>query len=220
MLFRFILSPLVLALAIFIGFGATLSVPAPAEAAKYKLFGTKEIRSKKLSKFKKWTDTIARYEKEKPSELKKCTVGGGQKCHLAKWRIFLNKIKGQSKGKQLALVNQFLNKWLYTLDPVNYNKKDYWATPNQFMQRNGDCEDYAITKYLSLLHLGWSKEEMRIVVVQDLNLNVGHAILAVYAGGKAWLLDNQIPQVIEANRVKHYKPIFSINEKFWWLHRG
>lgn len=194
--------------------------PVPAEAAKYELFGTKEIRSKKLTKFKKWTEAIARYETEKPSELKKCTVTATQKCHLAKWRIFLNQIKEQPRGKQLALVNQFLNKWLYILDPVNYNKKDYWATPTQFMQRSGDCEDYAIAKYLSLLHLGWSKDDMRIVVLQDLNLNIPHAILTVYAGGKAWILDNQIQQVIEANRVKHYKPIFSINESYWWLHRG
>lgn len=198
----------------------SVAAPQPVEAAKYKLFGTKEIRSSKLAKFKKWTETIARYEGEKPQELKKCKITPTEKCHLAKWRIFLNKIKSQPKGKQLALVNKYVNQWLYILDPVNYNKKDYWATPVQFMHRSGDCEDYAIAKYLSLLHLGWKKEELRIVVLQDLNLNIPHAILVSYVNDKAYLMDNQIPQVIEASRVTHYKPIFSINEQYWWLHRG
>jgi predicted transglutaminase-like cysteine proteinase len=191
-----------------------------AQAASIPLFGTKEIRSSKLSKFTKWTTALARYEKEKPSELNKCALSASNKCHITKWRIFLNKVKAQPQRKQLDYVNQYLNKWAYLVDPTNYGKKDYWATPTQFMTRNGDCEDYAISKYLSLLHLGFTKEQLRVVVLQDLNLKVPHAILVVYLDGKALVMDNQISKVIEANRIKHYKPIFSIGEKNWWLHRG
>ncbi len=73
---------------------------------------------------------------------------------------------------------------------------------------------------MALKHLGFKEKDMRVVVVQDLNLRVGHAILVVYLDGKPYLLDNQIKQVIGANRVRHYRPIYSINEKNWWLHRG
>ena len=88
------------------------------------------------------------------------------------------------------------------------------------MYRTGDCEDYAISKYVSLVHLGWPKENMRIVVLQDQNLNVAHAILVVYINDQALVLDNQIPQVIDSTRIKHYKPIFSITDGRWWLHRS
>lgn len=198
----------------------TAAAPQAAMAAGYKLFGTNEIRSDSLAKFSKWTEALDRYEGEKPNELKVCQPSATEKCHIARWRIFLKQIAGRAPMEQLQLVNEYLNKWLYVIDPVNYNKKDYWATPRQFMYRNGDCEDYAFAKYASLGHLGFSKDQMRIVVLNDLNLKIPHAVLVVYIDGTGYLLDNQIGKVIEANRVTHYKPIFSINEQFWWLHRG
>jgi predicted transglutaminase-like cysteine proteinase len=206
-----------LAAATLAGLGTALA-PGSARAA-YKLFGSNEISSTKLEKFQKWTGALERYAEEAPSELEACTPTPTDNCHVARWRIFLNSIANETPGIQLQKVNAYLNQYAYILDPVNYGKKDYWATPRQFMYRTGDCEDYAISKYVSLIHLGWPKEDMRIVVLQDLNLGIPHAILVVYVQGKAYVLDNQIPQVIEANRIKHYKPIFSINDGRWWLHR-
>jgi predicted transglutaminase-like cysteine proteinase len=197
-----------------------VTLPAPASAAGYKLFGTNELQSKKLEKFNKWTEALSRYTQEQPGELAVCQPSATEKCHTARWRIFLKQIAARPPMEQMQLVNEYLNKWLYVLDPVNYNKKDYWATPRQFMYRNGDCEDYAFSKYVSLAHLGFPKDQMRIVVLNDLNLKIPHAVLVVYLDGVGYLLDNQIGQVIEANRVTHYKPIFSINELAWWLHRG
>lgn len=192
---------------------------APA-SAKVKLFGTNEISSTKMEKFKKWTGVLERYAEEEPRELDKCQPTAAEACHTAKWRIFLNRLQGRAQMEQLDYVNQYINQYAYLLDPVNYGLKDYWATPRQFMYRTGDCEDYAIAKYTSLLHLGWPKELMRVVVLQDENLGIPHAILVVYINGQALVLDNQIPQVIDASRIRHYKPIFSINEDRWWLHRG
>lgn len=186
----------------------------------WRLFGTREFRSDKIAKFEKWTDTLRRYDREQPRELDTCRISPTNQCHIAKWRIFLNGIKDRPPAEQLDLVNDYLNKWLYVIDPVNYGVKDYWATPAQFMVRNGDCEDYAIAKYASLVHLGFPKDKMRILVLQDLNLQIGHAVLLVELDGKVMMLDNQISSVIEADRVKHYKPIYSINETAWWLHRG
>ena len=117
------------------------------------------------------------------------------------------------------------NNWLYKVDPRVYRisqancQKDYWAKPAQFFNKSGDCEDYAITKYISLVHLGFDKKDMRIVIVQDLNLKVPHAVLVVYLDGKALILDNQIKQVVSASRITHYKPIYSINETKWWIHK-
>ncbi len=44
------------------------------------------------------------------------------------------------------------------------------------------------------------------------------AILVAMLDGKTYVLDNQIPQVIEAVKIRHYDPVFSINQKFWWRH--
>lgn len=207
------------------GFAAALSLSGVSGAnAKSQpqpsIFGTKEIKAHSLKKFKKWNGAISRYSKEKPNELKKCQPTTTNPCHTARWRIFLKQIAKLPKKDQLVQVNAYMNRWAYQVDPVLWNKKDYWATPLQFMYKTGDCEDYAISKYISLLHLGFSPDQMRVVVLQDLNLKIPHAILVVYVDGQPLVLDNQIKQVVHASRIRHYKPIYSINERNWWLHRS
>ena len=201
--------------------GALLYAPSDGlSAAKYeKLFGTSEIRASNIEKFKKWSTVLGRYAKEEPDEMKPCRPSPTEKCLLARWRIFLKKLGNEPWRTKINKINAYHNRWRYLLDPTNYKKKDYWATPRQFFARRGDCEDYAISKYMALKHSGFPEKDMRVVVVQDLNLRVGHAILVVYLDGNPLLLDNQIKQVIEANRVRHYRPIYSINTQNWWLHR-
>jgi len=118
-----------------------------------------------------------------------------------------------------------MNKAKYVQDKNNWGKNDYWATPQEFMARFGDCEDYAIIKYLSLRMLGWKDEDLRVVAVKDLNLKVGHAVLVVYMTTKSGkriplVLDNQIKDVVKASSIRHYQPVFSINQKNWWRHLG
>jgi predicted transglutaminase-like cysteine proteinase len=206
--------------------GALVFAPLPSYTAKAaekkheELFGTSEIRASNIAKFKKWSTVLGRYAKEEPDEMKPCRPTPQEKCLLARWRIFLKQIAKEPWRTKINKINAYHNRWRYLLDPANYKKKDYWATPRQFFARRGDCEDYAISKYMALKHAGFPEKDMRVVVVQDLNLRVGHAILVVYLDGKPLLLDNQIKQVIEANRVRHYRPIYSINTQNWWLHRG
>jgi len=184
------------------------------------LFGTKEFESSKLNKFTKWTGVIARYQAELKERRQKCRVSRINTCAYEHWQKFLKKIADLPRREQIEKVNTYVNHFLYVVDPVNYGKNDYWATPKQFFDRSGDCEDYAISKYMSLRTLGFPIDDMRIVVLTDLNLKIAHAVLVVYYKGEALVLDNQIHQVIDANRIHHYKPIYSINEHNWWLHRS
>ena len=207
-------------------FVMTLAFDAPVSAAKQtsaaypKLFGSREIKSSKLKKFRKWNDVMARYQAGAGKQRRKCRVTRANRCSAQQWDAFLKKIAALPLRDQIDEVNTYFNRLQYIVDPVNYGKKDYWATPLQFFTKNGDCEDYAISKYISLRKLGVPIENMRIVVLRDLNLKVAHAVLVVYYKGEPLILDNQISQVINADRVRHYQPIYSINEKNWWLHRS
>ncbi len=191
-----------------------------ASAAYPKLFGTREIKSSKLKKFRKWNDVIARYRSVDNQKRRKCRISKVNRCSVQNWHRFLKKIGTLPLRDQIDEVNLYFNKVRYIIDPVNYGKKDYWATPKQFFSKNGDCEDYAISKYLSLRKLGVPVQNMRILVLRDLNLKVAHAVLVVYYKGEPLILDNQISQVVNADRIRHYQPIYSINEKHWWLHRS
>src|SRR3546814_5921012 len=58
------------------------------------------------------------------------------------------------------------------------------------MKRSGDCEDYAIAKFFVLRDLGYTGEQLRIVILMDRIRRVGHAVLAVYALGDILILDS------------------------------
>ena len=195
--------------------GASSSVAAPA----VRLFGTDEVRKENLQPFPKWTEVLDRFKLEKDVNSAPCKPSETNKCHYTTWIRFIKDAAALDKLKQIEKVNAFMNQALYVEDSVNWGVKDYWATPGQFFGKFGDCEDYAIAKFLTLRQLGYEGDALRIVVVQDLNLKIGHAVLAVYHEGRVFILDNQIKQVVEAGSIRHYKPIFSINESHWWLHK-
>jgi predicted transglutaminase-like cysteine proteinase len=183
-----------------------------AQARTYpKIFSSIELPSKNLKKFPKWIDMIGRWKDGSPCDSDTCTTKG--------WTGLIEDLKGKDRLTQIKEVNKLLNSKKYIIDMRNWGKEDYWATPFQFLKKNGDCEDYAIAKFMALKALGIPIEDMRVVALQDLNLGVGHAVLIVYNGSDALLLDNQIKTVVPANSIKHYQPVYSINENGWWLHR-
>jgi predicted transglutaminase-like cysteine proteinase len=196
-----------------------LATPAVAAPAYPPIFGSREAASHNLKMFTKWDGVLDRYAVEHKLEDTPCAEGPFNHCFLQKWKRYLGEIRSLSPLDKLREVNRFANYAPYVTDPVNYGMADYWATPAQFLTKNGDCEDYAITKFYSLLTLGFSNDQMRVVVLNDMNLRIAHAVLVVYLDGVAWLLDNQIPDVVRADVVHHYRAIYSVNETTWWLHK-
>ena len=183
------------------------------------IFGYNEVRSDDLGPFVKWTGMLDRFLQEDDEAGGDCTSTRYNACHHQEWQSLIADLRGLDLADQLDRVNSFMNERRYIVDPINWGVRDYWATPGQFFRKQGDCEDYAIAKYLTLRQLGVPEAQMRIVVLQDLNLGIPHAVLAVVTPEGTMILDNQISQVVDARVIRHYQPIYSINESAWWLHR-
>ncbi|HPD82990.1 MAG: transglutaminase-like cysteine peptidase [Alphaproteobacteria bacterium] len=180
-------------------------------AAHYpKLFGSTEKQSTSLKAFTKWTDMFKRFN----ASLNSSSSTG----EIAKFKRDLEDLKGLPLNKMATRVNDLMNAKRYVSDSANYGQNDYWATPIEFFKRGGDCEDYAIAKYTALRALGVPESRLRIAIVQDMEKNIPHAVLIVYTDQGAVVLDNQIKKVVSADNVRHYKPIFTINQNAWWLH--
>ena len=196
---------------------------SPARAATGELresfFNSMEDKKTTLERYGKWTGAVGKYFADKAKNEGSCASTDFNKCHYLQWRSFIEGARGKPPGQQLVEVNSFLNTRRYITDPVNWGVKDYWETPSEFFTRDGDCEDYAITKYLTLRDLGFPVDQLRVVVVKDLNLKISHAVLVVFLDGKTFLLDNQVRKVVETKKVRHYKPIYSLNEEAWWRHK-
>lgn len=191
----------------------------PAHAAQ-KLFGTDETVSSNLQFFAKWTGMIDRYNSDSHPETSVDCSKHPRKCPINNWDSFISSLNGKSKREKLSEVQAFINKYRYIIDPINWGVEDYWATPRQFFIKDGDCEDYAIAKFMTLRKLGFKNDEMRVVVLNDTNLRAMHSVLVVYMDNDEFILDNQIQQVVSASQIHHYTPIYSINETNWWLHKG
>lgn len=199
-----------------------------AYSADKGLFGSQEFKSQKINSFQKWQSLRTRHNnevgilaKQRRSPLKTpCRLSKNFKCVSDEWQEIITQLKNKTPIVKMEGINKHLNKAAYITDMANWRKQDYWATIGQFFKKDGDCEDYAIAKYYSLKELGFSPDQMRIVIVEDTNLNVAHAVLAVYYDNKIWILDNQISRIITENQIVHYKPLYSINENAWWLHKS
>jgi predicted transglutaminase-like cysteine proteinase len=174
------------------------------------LFGTSEKSSDRLKPFTKWSDMFDRFENQ--------LDGASSRAVIKRLQNDLTAVRGQSIKKMAAFVNNMMNAVPYIKDSNNWGQSDYWATPIEFMQRGGDCEDYAIAKYTALRALGVPEERLRLAIVHDTLKNIPHAVLVVYTDSGSYVLDNQEDQMISAMEAGRYRPIFSINREAWWLH--
>lgn len=181
------------------------------------IFGSQETARSDLRLFPQWLGTLSRYA-DQIAAPRNCGGGSFAGCNLDEWQDFLNGIKHSDALTQIEAVNAEMNRRRYIVDPRNWGVPDYWATPFQFFAKDGDCEDYAIAKFISLRTLGFANEDMRIVVLRDTNLNALHAVLVAYVEGQPYVLDNQIRSVVRAQSIRHYRPIYSVNETTWWRH--
>ena len=131
----------------------------------------------------------------------------------------LAEMADKSTVEKLNFVNKLINKFKYISDIKNWKQKDFWASPQKMMEKGGgDCEDYAIAKYLMLRKLGISEDDMFIMVGVYAN-NQGHAMLAVYDhdSDQFYILDNNSSKLqTEKSMDNKFLPIYSLNEKKAW----
>lgn len=174
------------------------------------IFGTSERASTDMGSFTKWSAMFERFSNE--------VNNGSANDVVQNWKSKLSTLSGLSLVQMANGVNNMMNQVRYIGDQKNWGKSDYWETPIEFLTYGGDCEDFAIAKYVSLRALGVPDRAMRIAIVRDLQKGIPHAILIVYTEEGPMVLDNQIKRMTEASAISHYKPIYSINRTAWWLH--
>ena len=192
-------------------------LPASVAAFPAGLFGYQQAEQSDTQVFRQWIQALERHLRIDLPE-GDCSGNRLNSCHLRNWLAFLDTLRDLPGPEQLQAVNRYANTRDYVLDIDNYGLEDYWAVPREFLYNNGDCEDYAITKLFSLRWLGYPVDALRIVVLQDTNLRVPHAVLAVDIQDDIMILDNQIHEVVSHKDIVHYAPVYSINEQHWWIH--
>lgn len=113
---------------------------------------------------------------------------------LKSFTNFLESISSKSEISKVVLVNKYFNNYKYIADKTNYKKTDYWASRNEFIKRGkGDCEDFAIAKYFTLLDLGVPSHKLALTMTK-LN-NQFHIVLIYKNNQNIYYLDNAVKRI-------------------------
>lgn len=140
---------------------------------------------------------------------------------LGQWLGMLTAQKSRPLSQQLTAVNEFWNRAVVqTEDSMLWAQPDYWATPLETLGKGGgDCEDYVIGKYFSLLRLGVPGEKLRLIYVRARMGGVGstqsiaHMVLGYYEVPTAepLVLDSMVDFLLPSSQRKDLTPVFSFN---------
>jgi predicted transglutaminase-like cysteine proteinase len=144
-----------------------------------------------------------------------------------KWEAEIEHMKSLPDEEKLAQANRFFNSHIrWTNDTQAWGKEEYWATPLELLGRGmGDCEDYAIAKYLTLVAAGVDIDKLRITYVKarledggDIK-STAHMVLAYYPSptGEPVILDNLVTNIKPASQRSDLIPVYGFNSKGIWV---
>lgn len=156
--------------------------------------------------------------------------GSSQLSLFEDWQKLLTRSASVAEQEKLRKINDFVNSRLAFADDFDvWGQSDYWATPIELIGKGrGDCEDFSIAKYYSLIQLGVPVSKLRLVYVKAIleapagQVQQAHMVLAYYATPNAdpLVLDNLVTDIRPASRRSDLSPIFSFNSAGLWQGTG
>lgn len=149
-------------------------------------------------------------------------LGGSQQSLIAWQKLLQDQQKSPTEDK-LRRVNEFFNRRIeFSYSSDAWGQADYWATPMETLAKGkGDCKNYVIAKYFTLLNLNIPDSQLRFIYAKAhigglaSNIQQAHMVLAYYATPDAepLILDNLITEIRPAARRLDLHPIFSFNSQ-------
>jgi predicted transglutaminase-like cysteine proteinase len=121
---------------------------------------------------------------------------------------------GRSGRARVGLINRAVDLAITaTSDERQWGVADHWSPPFETLQtRRGDCEDYAIVKYVALLQAGLSHDDVKIVILRNLLPKEDHAAVAARVDGQWLILDNLRLALVRDTKMVGSIPKFVLDE--------
>ncbi|MGY3868422.1 transglutaminase-like cysteine peptidase [Aeromonas crassostreae] len=127
---------------------------------------------------------------------------------------------GTTDQQKITLVNSYFNNLTYSVDPRLWGMDDYWANPLEFIgARGGDCEDYSIAKYYTLMELGVEEKKLRLAYVKAVKFNQFHMVTLYFPTPKSdpLVLDNINGRILPGSQRTDLIPVYSFDAKSIWV---
>ncbi len=113
---------------------------------------------------------------------------------------------------RFGVINRAINLAIEPMsDMAQWGVPDRWSAPLATLATGrGDCEDYAIAKYVALKEAGVSEDDLRLVIVHDLSNGQDHAVVAARLATKWIVLDNRRLVLLEDSDMPRVLPLFAL----------
>ena len=133
--------------------------------------------------------------------------------HAAQLTRLIDTVRSKSGFAQLDEVNRGINAAIrYVSDIAQFGVPDRWSSAlASFATTKGDCEDYAIAKYVVLQQAGFPQDRLRIVLVRDRSVRQDHAVLAARLDDHWLILDNRWSRIVSDIEARNLVPLFALN---------
>jgi predicted transglutaminase-like cysteine proteinase len=114
---------------------------------------------------------------------------------------------------RIGVINRAINLAIQPMsDLAQWGVPDRWSAPLETLTTGrGDCEDYAIAKYVALREAGVAEDDLRLIIVRDLGIAQDHAVVAARLDDKWIVLDNRRLTLVEANDMQRVQPLFALD---------
>ena len=164
---------------------------------------------------KKWSDVRKKLPYER-RVLMQCRANATTCLPAAKrFLAILDKAEAQNGWARIAEINRVINLNIKPVDDMTqYGVVDLWASPlTTFASGAGDCEDFAIAKYVALHEIGFADDDLRLVVIYDRLTNENHVVAAVRYDSRWQILDNRTLDVRSDVDIAEFNPLFVIDHE-------
>jgi predicted transglutaminase-like cysteine proteinase len=163
----------------------------------------------------KWLDVERQLDDERV-QLALCD-GDRERCvspAALRFLAIVDNAKALEGRARLGEINRAINLAIRPMsDLAQYGAIDVWSAPLvTFARGAGDCEDYAIAKFVALRHAGIAADDLRIIVMRDTIRGEDHAVAAAKLDGHWLMLDNRRMAMVEDANVRNYRPTFVIDQ--------
>ncbi len=130
-----------------------------------------------------------------------------------RFTLMVDDVRGREGKARIETANRLVNTAIrYTRDLIQHGAIDVWSAPLASLSSGrGDCEDYAIAKYVLLREAGVPEQDLRVLLVRDRAVREDHAVLAVRLDGAWTVMDNRRSALSADSELQHFTPLVELD---------